>query len=240
MHAGCALIGGETAEHPVLLGTDDYDVAGAGTGVVEADGLLGADRVATAMSRRVGLSGLHSNGFSLARHVLLDRGRPGARSGRRRAGPQAGRRTAGPRPASTPGTAWPSRACARCMRSAISPGAGWPTTCRGCCPASAPPSTGPAGLRRRSSAWSAASGAVPPRRSRDVEHGGRHGRRGRGRDADRAVRHARRPGHTRLGARHRGRRRSGAVAVPGRPPGLTGTSPSDTAPLDAANGCWVR
>ena len=43
--AGCALVGGETAEHPGLLGPDEYDVAGAGTGVVEADRLLGADRV---------------------------------------------------------------------------------------------------------------------------------------------------------------------------------------------------
>src|SRR5213596_3217092 len=45
--AGCALIGGETAEHPGLLGPDDYDVAGAGTGVVEADVLLGPDCIRT-------------------------------------------------------------------------------------------------------------------------------------------------------------------------------------------------
>ena len=43
---GTALVGGETAEHPGLLGINDYDVAGAATGVVEADQLLGADRVA--------------------------------------------------------------------------------------------------------------------------------------------------------------------------------------------------
>src|SRR5688572_1808246 len=42
--AGCALVGGETAEHPGLLGPDEYDVAGAGTGVVEADRVLGPDR----------------------------------------------------------------------------------------------------------------------------------------------------------------------------------------------------
>ena len=41
VEAGCALVGGETAEHPGLLGPDEYDVAGATTGVVEADDLLG-------------------------------------------------------------------------------------------------------------------------------------------------------------------------------------------------------
>ena len=43
--AGAALVGGETAEHPGLMGPDDYDLAGATTGVVEADDLLGPDRV---------------------------------------------------------------------------------------------------------------------------------------------------------------------------------------------------
>ena len=70
--AGCALIGGETAEHPGLLGPDEYDVAGAGTGVVEADRLLGPERVrAGDVLVAMGSSGLHSNGFSLVRHVLL-------------------------------------------------------------------------------------------------------------------------------------------------------------------------
>jgi phosphoribosylformylglycinamidine cyclo-ligase len=72
--AGCALVGGETAEHPGLLGPDDYDVAGAGTGVVEADQLLGADRVRAGDALvAMGSSGLHSNGYSLVRHVLLER-----------------------------------------------------------------------------------------------------------------------------------------------------------------------
>jgi phosphoribosylformylglycinamidine cyclo-ligase len=72
--AGAALIGGETAEHPGLLGPDEYDIAGAGTGVVEADEILGPDRVrAGDILIALGSSGLHSNGYSLARHVLLTR-----------------------------------------------------------------------------------------------------------------------------------------------------------------------
>ncbi|MEV0693145.1 phosphoribosylformylglycinamidine cyclo-ligase [Streptomyces sp. NPDC050388] len=71
--AGCALVGGETAEHPGLLGEDDFDVAGAGTGVVEADRQLGPDRIRKG-DRVVAMaaSGLHSNGYSLVRHVLLN------------------------------------------------------------------------------------------------------------------------------------------------------------------------
>jgi phosphoribosylformylglycinamidine cyclo-ligase len=72
--AGCALVGGETAEHPGLLGADEFDVAGAGTGVVEADRLLGADRIRTGDAViAIESSGLHSNGYSLVRHVLFDR-----------------------------------------------------------------------------------------------------------------------------------------------------------------------
>ena len=70
--AGCALIGGETAEHPGLLEPDAYDVAGAATGIVSADRLLGPDRVrAGDVVIAMRSSGLHSNGYSLARHVLL-------------------------------------------------------------------------------------------------------------------------------------------------------------------------
>ncbi|MDT0270083.1 phosphoribosylformylglycinamidine cyclo-ligase [Streptomyces sp. DSM 44915] len=71
--AGCALVGGETAEHPGLLGPEEYDIAGAATGVVEADQLLGADRVRPGdVVLALGASGLHSNGYSLVRHVLLN------------------------------------------------------------------------------------------------------------------------------------------------------------------------
>ena len=53
---------------------DDFDVAGAGTGVVEADRLLGADRIRTGDAViAMASSGLHSNGYSLVRHVLFDR-----------------------------------------------------------------------------------------------------------------------------------------------------------------------
>ncbi len=73
MVAGCALIGGETAEHPGLLDPDEYDVAGATTGVVEADRLLGPGRVRPGdVVIAMEASGLHSNGYSLVRHVLLN------------------------------------------------------------------------------------------------------------------------------------------------------------------------
>ncbi|GEM00269.1 phosphoribosylformylglycinamidine cyclo-ligase [Cellulomonas terrae] len=69
--AGTALVGGETAEHPGLLGPDEYDVAGAATGVVEADSLLGPERVrAGDVLLALGSSGLHSNGYSLVRKVV--------------------------------------------------------------------------------------------------------------------------------------------------------------------------
>jgi phosphoribosylformylglycinamidine cyclo-ligase len=72
--AGCALIGGETAEHPGLLDPDEYDVAGAATGVVEADRLLGPARVRPGdVVLAMESSGLHSNGYSLVRHVLLEK-----------------------------------------------------------------------------------------------------------------------------------------------------------------------
>lgn len=69
--AGTALVGGETAEHPGLLGVDEYDVAGAATGVVEADMVLGAERV-SAGDVVIGMasSGIHSNGYSLVRRVV--------------------------------------------------------------------------------------------------------------------------------------------------------------------------
>jgi len=72
---GTALVGGETAEHPGLLGPHDYDVAGAATGVVEADRVLGADRVRPGDAvLALQSSGLHANGYSLVRHIVTGAG----------------------------------------------------------------------------------------------------------------------------------------------------------------------
>lgn len=69
--AGVALVGGETAEHPGVMEPDDYDVAGAAIGVVEADLLLGPDRVREGdVVVAMASSGLHSNGYSLVRRVV--------------------------------------------------------------------------------------------------------------------------------------------------------------------------
>jgi phosphoribosylformylglycinamidine cyclo-ligase len=75
VQAGCALVGGETAEHPGVMRPDEYDVSGTGVGVVNADAVLGPERVrAGDVLIALGSSGLHSNGYSLVRHVLLERG----------------------------------------------------------------------------------------------------------------------------------------------------------------------
>ncbi|GAA5201255.1 phosphoribosylformylglycinamidine cyclo-ligase [Microbacterium jejuense] len=72
---GTALVGGETAEHPGLLGVNDYDVAGAATGVVEASRVLGAERVRDGdVVLALASSGLHSNGYSLVRHIVAGSG----------------------------------------------------------------------------------------------------------------------------------------------------------------------
>jgi phosphoribosylformylglycinamidine cyclo-ligase len=69
--AGAALIGGETAEHPGAMGADEYDLAGAATGVVEADDMLGRDRVREGdVVLALASSGVHSNGYSLVRHII--------------------------------------------------------------------------------------------------------------------------------------------------------------------------
>jgi phosphoribosylformylglycinamidine cyclo-ligase len=76
VQAGCALIGGETAEHPGHFGPDDFDLAGAATGVVDAENALGPERVQPGdVVIALASSGLHSNGFSLVRHIV---GAPGS------------------------------------------------------------------------------------------------------------------------------------------------------------------
>src|SRR3712207_4866382 len=80
--AGAALVGGETAEHGDLMAPDDYDLAATAVGVVEADAVLGPERVrdgdaVVAMAS----SGFHSNGYSLVRRVVA-----AARSEERRVG----------------------------------------------------------------------------------------------------------------------------------------------------------
>jgi phosphoribosylformylglycinamidine cyclo-ligase len=73
--ARCALLGGETAEHPDAMAPDAYDLAGFAVGMVERDRLLGPDRVAAGdVLLGLAASGLHSNGFSLARQILARAG----------------------------------------------------------------------------------------------------------------------------------------------------------------------
>jgi len=73
--AGVALVGGETAEHPGLLGPDEYDCAGAATGVVEYDAVLGPHLVHDGdVAVALASSGLHSNGYSLVRRVVAAAG----------------------------------------------------------------------------------------------------------------------------------------------------------------------
>lgn len=68
---GTALIGGETAEHPGVMEPDDYDVAGAATGVVDAAEVRGPERVADGDAVvALASSGLHSNGYSLVRRLV--------------------------------------------------------------------------------------------------------------------------------------------------------------------------
>ena len=69
--AGTALVGGETAEHPGLLAEDEFDIAGAATGVVDAELQLGSHRVkAGDVIIAMPASGIHANGFSLVRHII--------------------------------------------------------------------------------------------------------------------------------------------------------------------------
>jgi len=69
--AGTALVGGETAEHPGLLAEDEFDIAGAATGAVDYENLLGEHLVREGdLIIAMPASGLHANGYSLVRHIL--------------------------------------------------------------------------------------------------------------------------------------------------------------------------
>jgi phosphoribosylformylglycinamidine cyclo-ligase len=74
--AGCTLLGGETAEMPGFYRPGEYDLAGFCVGVVESDKLIDGSNIRI-NDRLIGLasSGMHSNGFSLARKVLLEKGK---------------------------------------------------------------------------------------------------------------------------------------------------------------------
>lgn len=71
VQAGCALIGGETAEHPGMMPEDEYDIAGYATGVVDKSKILDSSTI-NAGDVIIGLAstGVHSNGFSLVRKVF--------------------------------------------------------------------------------------------------------------------------------------------------------------------------
>src|SRR5918911_5054652 len=73
--AGAALVGGETAEHGDLMDADEYDLAATAVGVVEADAVLGPERVTEGdVVIAMASSGFHSNGYSLIRRVVARAG----------------------------------------------------------------------------------------------------------------------------------------------------------------------
>ena len=73
VQAGCALIGGETAEHPGMMAADDYDLAGFTVGLVDKPKVIDSSRMAVGdVVLALPSSGFHSNGYSLVRKVLVE------------------------------------------------------------------------------------------------------------------------------------------------------------------------
>ncbi|MCL1878236.1 MAG: phosphoribosylformylglycinamidine cyclo-ligase [Defluviitaleaceae bacterium] len=75
VQAGCALVGGEMAEHPDIMPANEYDIAGFCVGIVEKKKMLTGENIAVG-DALIGLasSGVHSNGFSLIRKIIADKG----------------------------------------------------------------------------------------------------------------------------------------------------------------------
>ena len=135
VEAGCALVGGETAEHPGLMEPDAYDVAGAATGVVEAADLLGPGRVRPGdVVVAMASSGLHSNGYSLVRHVLLEQAGWALDRDVPELGRTARRGAARADPDLRPGVPRARRRRRASTRWRTSPAAASPPTSLGCCP----------------------------------------------------------------------------------------------------------
>ena len=159
--AGCALLGGETAEHPGLMDARRLRPVGhrgrdrRGRRRPAARDRVRPGDVVVAMAA----SGLHSNGYSLARHVLLDIARMPLRRPRRGVRPHPRRGAADPTADLRQGLPGAGRRDRACARSRTSPAAGWRATWSGCC-------------RRAWSrcvergSWTPAAGVRPDRRAR--------------------------------------------------------------------------
>lgn len=178
MRAGCALLGGETAEHPGLIEPDHYDISATGVGVVEADNVLGPDRVKPGdVIIAMGSSGLHSNGYSLVRKVLLEIDRMNLAGHVEEFGRTLGEELLEP-------TRIYAKDClalaaeTRVRTFATSPAAGSPATCNGSSRmASSPRSTAHLDTRAGIHHDCPARPGQAHRDGEDVQHGCRHDRR---------------------------------------------------------------